>query len=130
MPRVAFILLGRAAALMGRSYAGSISAYAAASSVQRPGGQGRRRGMSRPDLRLFLLCLFLLFISYLYSYISYNYVYNYISIYVSIICVYIYLSIYVPPVGACGSRCAPYEHAHKRPPSQSYNRNARRIATE
>lgn len=68
MPRVAFILLGRAAALMGRSYAGSISAYAAASSVQRPGSRGDGAPFFVWIVVLFLLCLFLLFISYLYSY--------------------------------------------------------------
>lgn len=90
------------------------------------GGRGRRRAVFRPDLRLFLLCLFLLFISYFY-YTIYIIIYPYM--YLLYICVYISIYIYTP-VGACGSRCAPYEHAHKRPPSRSYNRNARRNAKE
>ena len=67
------------------------------------GGRGRRRAVFRPDLRLFLLCLFLLFISYFYIY----YIYNYISIYVSIIymCLYIYLYI---PLLALATAAAPH----------------------
>lgn len=82
-----------------RSYA----AYAAASSVRRPGAAARH---VPPGRCLFLLCLFLLFISYLYSYIL---IIIYLCMYLLYICVYIYLSIYIcPPLLALAAAAAPH----------------------
>lgn len=99
---------------------------------RRPGYRGDGATCPAWIVVLFLLCLFLLFISYyiaIYLFLIIDiYIIIYLSIYLSIylcLCLYIWLS-----CRRLRRLLRLYIYAQKRPPIRSNNRNARRIATE